>query len=124
MTAVLAAASLFIRNIAAEKWSSELYSQKEKAFYLAEAGIEEAKALIAANNEWYTDAPHSPDDDANWLISGSIGSEKQLGGGRYRMVRESGENIMYSVGTYKQGKAVIRIKFITAPFRTYEFKIL
>lgn len=124
MAALITAGAVFLRNIFTERISEVLFVQKEKAFYIAEAGIEEAKSVIAANPAWFTDNPHHPDDDASWLINSAKGTIKQFGGGSYKIVRESGNDSIYSVSSYGQGRAVIRVKFIQAPFSTFQFKIL
>ena len=102
--------------------SAELFVDKEKAFYIAEAGIEKAKSILANNEYWFTDSPHSPDDDANWVISGANGSVADLGGGSYKMVRSSGSDIVYSVGRFKEATAVVRVKF-DGTGKTEEFKV-
>jgi hypothetical protein len=124
ITALLAAGIIFVRIVLSERGIEELYIQKEKAFYLAEAGLEEGKAIIAVNPNWFTDNPHSPVDDADWLIDIAKGSIKQFGGGSYKIIRESGKNTVYSVGYFKGGRSVIRVKYNANPFITYEFKII
>ena len=124
ISALLAAGVIFVRVILSERSMAELYVQKEKAFYLAEAGLEDGRSIIAANPNWFTDNPHTPADDANWLIDSAKGSVKQFGGGNYKIVRESGKNIIYSVGYFKSGKSVVRAKYNISPFKIYEFKIL
>jgi len=124
ITALLAAGIFFVRIVISERNMEELYSQKEKAFYLAEAGLEDGKSIIAANPNWFTDTPHSPSDDTSWLIDVAKGSIKQFGGGQYKIIRESGKNIVYSVGYFKSGRAVVRLKYNVSPFTTYEFKII
>jgi hypothetical protein len=124
ISALLASGALFLKLVFSERSMVNLYIEKEKAFYLAEAGIEEGKTIIAANPNWFTDSPHSPDDDVNWLMERAIGSIKQFGGGRYKIIRESGKNMLCSVGYYRGGRSVLRIKFNVSPFRPSEFKIL
>ena len=124
ITALLAAGIFFVRIVISERNMEELYSQKEKAFYLAEAGLEDGKSIIAANPNWFTDTPHSPADDSDWLIDVAKGSIKQFGGGSYKIVRESGKNIIYSIGYFRGGKSVLRVKYKVSPFTTYEFKII
>jgi len=124
ISALLAAGVIFARVILSERGMAELYVQKEKAFYLAEAGLEDGKSTIAANPYWFTDNPHTPADDANWLIDGAKGAVKQFGGGSYKIVRESGKNIIYSIGYFKSGRSALRIKYNISPFKIYEFKIL
>jgi hypothetical protein len=124
ITALLAAGIIFVRIVLSERSMEELYVQKEKAFYLAEAGLEDGKSIIAVNPNWFTDNPHSPADDPDWLIDAAKGSVKQFGGGSYKIVRESGKNIIYSVGYFKGGRAVVRVKYNIGPFTTHEFKII
>jgi len=131
ITALLAAGIIFVRIVLSERGMEELYIQKEKAFYLAEAGLEDGKSIIAANPNWFTDNPHSPADDADWLIDVAKGSIKQFGGavpdgrqGSYKTVRESGKNTIYSVGYFKGGRAVVRVKYNIDPFKAFEFKII
>ena len=124
ISALLVAGMIFMRIVISERSMTGLFIQKEKAFYLAEAGLEEGKSIIASNPNWFTDNPHSPNDDASWLMDVSKGSIKQFGGGSYKMVRESGKNIIYSVGQFKGARSVVRTKFNTNPFTVHEFKII
>lgn len=124
LSALLAAGIIYVRSIIAERTMANLYIQKEKAFYIAEAGLEDGKSTIAANPNWFTDNPHSPNDDINWLMNAATGSIKQFGGGSYKIVRESGKDIIYSVGQYKSGKSIVRVKYTPIPFKSYEFRIL
>lgn len=122
MSALLAAGTILLKAVFSERIMTELYIQKEKAFYIAEAGLEDAKSIITNNPNWFTDNPHSPADDAGWIIDGAKGSVKQFGGGSYKIVRESGKNIIYSVGSFRNGKAVLRVKYEAGSSK--EFKIL
>jgi hypothetical protein len=131
ITALLAAGIFFVRIVISERNMEELYSQKEKAFYLAEAGLEDGKSVIAANPNWFTDNPHMPADDTAWLIDGARGAIKQFGGampdgrqGSYKIIKESGKNIIYSVGHFAGGRSVLRIKYNFNPFKAFEFKII
>jgi len=124
ISALLAAGAIFAKIVFSERSMINLYIQKEKVFYLAEAGLEDGKSIIAVNPNWFTDNPHSPADDAGWLIDSAKGSVKQFGGGNYKIVRESGKNIIYSVGYFKSGKSVVRVKYNINPFKAFEFKII
>ena len=124
VSAMLFAGMIFLRSVLSEATMASLFIAKEKAFYVAEAGLEDGRSIIAANPNWFTDNPHSPNDDASWLIDAANGSIKQFGGGSYKIVRESGKNIIYSVGQFKAGKSVVRIKFNINPFKAYEFMII
>jgi len=124
ISALMVAGAIFVRMVISERNMAELFIQKEKTFYLAEAGIEDGKATLASNPNWFTDNPHSPADDIDWLIDSAKGSIKQFGGGRYKIVRESGKNIIYSVGYFRNGRAIERVKYNVSPFQTYEFRLL
>ena len=122
MSVFLAAGAILLKSVLSERNMTELYIQKEKAFYIAEAGLEDAKLTIAKNPLWFTDNPHSPSDDANWTINSAKGSIKSFGGGSYKMVKESGKSNIYSVGYYKSGKSVVRVKYDAG--KATEFRIL
>jgi hypothetical protein len=122
MAALIVAGTIMLRIVFSERSMAELYVQKEQAFYIAEAGLEDAKATISKNPSWFTDNPHSPADDASWVINIAKGSIKSFGGGSYKMVRSSGSTIIYSVGYMKNAKSIVRVKFISG--RSTEFKIL
>jgi hypothetical protein len=124
ISALMVAGAIFVRIVFSERSMVNLYVQKEKAYYLAEAGLEDGKATIAANIYWFTDNPHMPDDDSDWLMNSAKGSVSQFGGGSYKFVRESGKNTIYAVGYSGSGRSVLRVKFNILPFRTFEFKIL
>jgi hypothetical protein len=98
MSALLMAGVLMTRAILSEQFMINMFINKQKAYYLAEAGIEDAKVLILNNPNWFTDNPHTPDDDSDWIIYLSTGCIKKLGSGSYKIVRESGKNAVYSVG--------------------------
>ncbi len=110
ISALLVTGVILLKAVFSERTMVELCVQKEKAFYLAEAGLEDAKSTIANNPLWFTDNPHSPADDPNWVMNTAKGSIKSFGGGSYKMVRSSGSSYLYSVGQYKKGRAVVRAK--------------
>lgn len=124
ISAMLFAGMIFLRSVLSEATMASLFIAKEKAFYIAEAGLENGKSIIAGNSNWFTDNPHSPNDDAGWLIGVANGSIKQFGGGSYKIVRESGKNIIYSVGYFQSGKSILRIKYNINPFKAYEYVII
>lgn len=124
ISAMLFAGMVLLRSVLSEGTMVNLYTAKEKAFYIAEAGLEDGKSIIATNPNWFTDNPHSPNDDTAWLINDANGSKKQFGGGSYKIVRESGENMIYSIGQFKNGMSVVRIKFNISPFKSYEYLII
>ncbi|MFH1709561.1 MAG: hypothetical protein ABH860_00635 [bacterium] len=124
ISALLAAGAMFAKIVISERSMVNLQGLKEKAFYLAEAGLEDGKSVISANPNWFTDNPHTPADDTNWLIDGAAGAIKQFGDGSYKIIRESGKNIIYSVGYYRSGRSVVRVKYNVGPFKAFEFKII
>lgn len=84
--------------------------QREAAFWLAEAGLEQAKVYMAQNAGWYTDLPHSPADDSNWIRKAAVGENWTLGGGRFKIVRETGKAQVYAAGFYGKASVVLRLK--------------
>ncbi len=124
ISALLAAGAIFVRTVLSERNMANLYVQKEKSFYLAEAGIEDGKAILAADPNWFTDNPHVKPDDSSWLIDYAKGSVRQFGGGSYKIVKESGKNVIYSVGHSGVGRSVVRCRYNISPFNTFEFTIL
>jgi len=124
ISALLAASAILARIVFSERNMINLYVQKEKAFYIAEDGLEDGRSIIASNSIWFTDNPHSPNDDLNWLINSANGSLKTFGGGSYKIVREGGKNVLYSIGFSRKGKSIMRIKFNISPLSAFDFKIL
>jgi hypothetical protein len=124
ISALMVAGAIFIRIVFSERSMVNLYIQKENALYLAEAGLEDGKAMIVANPNWFTDNPHSPADDSGWLMESAKGAVSHFGGGSYKIVRESGKNIIYSVGYSGSGRSILRVQFNISPFKTADFKIL
>ena len=83
---------------------------KEQAFYLAEAGIEKGKVELAHNPNWYTDPPYYLEDNLSWLLNQAVGQEIALGEGKFKIVKESGKDRLYSIGQKGSGIVVIKIK--------------
>ncbi len=73
--------------------SEALVGQREKAFWLAEAGLEAGKAKLAHNPGWYTDLPHGAE----------IGEIGALPSGSFQLVRIKGQDLLRSTG--KSGRA-------------------
>jgi hypothetical protein len=101
-----------------------------KAFYAAEAGLEWAKARIAAAPDWFTDLPHSPVDDRAWILSSSIGHVSQIGDARFKVIREDGKRRIYSVG-YVGGDiegcralSILKAEFDFSPLTFFKFREL
>ena len=68
-----------------------------KAFYLAEAGIEHGKSLVANDSSWFTELTPVT-DDKNRLLTSSSGDIYLFGNGGYKIIRENGKNRLYSIG--------------------------
>ena len=85
-----------------------LIGQREKAFWLAEAGLEAGKARLAVNPGWYTDLPHTA----------AVGESGMLPSGSFRMIRIKDQNVLSCVGSSGQAKVVLQITFGTAPVRS------
>lgn len=115
-------ASLFVKVVYNTYVSVKAAETREAAFWLAEAGLEKGKAALASNLNWYTDLPHTPADDANWLINNSIGETSPLGQGYYKIVREESRNHLYSIGRRSKGVVVLKLSFSSPPlkFSTWE----
>jgi Tfp pilus assembly protein PilX len=124
LSALLGAAILLARSALSERIMADLYLQREKAFYIAEAGIEDAKVTISKQSNWFTDNPHFPEDDINWILNTAKGEIRALGNGQYKMVREGGKNIVYSVGMNKKAKVILKAKIDPATFRASDLKFL
>jgi hypothetical protein len=124
LSALLGAAILLASSALSERAMSDLFLQKEKAFYIAEAGIESAKVTISAQPNWFTDNPRSPDHDVNWIINAAKGEIRTFGSGQYKIVREGGKNIIYSVGMNKKAKVILSVIIEPSTFRTSELKFL
>lgn len=82
--------------------------QGQQAFWLAEAGLEKGRGEIKRNLAWYTDLPHYPEDDVEWLKFGAVGQRINLGEGWFKIVCERDKNQLYSIGF--KGKAVVILK--------------
>jgi len=96
--------------------------RREQAFHLAEAGLEKGKVELVHNPNWYTDLPHHPKDDAEWLAAKAVGQETPLGEGFFKIVREKGRQRLYSVGVRGRGTVILKLDFSTPPFKTLAWK--
>lgn len=92
-------------------------AQREQAFWLAEAGLEAGKVMLAGNPGWYTDLSHYPEDDLNWLKLGAVGFSAGFGEGQYKIVREQGKGFFYSLGIKGRSVVVLKIEFSCPPFK-------
>lgn len=96
----------------------ELIKQREKAFWLAEAGLEAGKVRLSHNPGWYTDLPHYPADDDNWLKRSAIGEPGALPAGSFLTVREKDMSRLYSIGTCGQARVILKVEFSVPPVKT------
>jgi hypothetical protein len=99
---------------------SNVYREKlnqVKIFYLSEAGLEAAKSTIATDPLWYTDYPHG-ENDKRWLIYTAAGKIFYFGEGGFKIIREQGKNIIYSVGFL--GKDILKSSCYSIQKISYE----
>jgi hypothetical protein len=92
-----------------------------QAFYLAEAGLERAKATLKAFPLRYTDV-NEPADLPEGLVAQAIGYTENLNTGGFKVVRVKNKNEVYVFGWSGRGPARGRA-FIKATFETYPFRI-
>ena len=90
----------------------------QQAFYLAEAGLEQAKVEIASNNNWYTDLAWPKQDDVTWLTEKAYGQTTTLGQGSFKVVREQGKNRVYALGSPKKSLVILKLEFTCPPFKS------
>ncbi|MDD5593145.1 MAG: hypothetical protein PHG97_00210 [Candidatus Margulisbacteria bacterium] len=119
LSATLMSLAVILSKIVYNSYATaELISQREQAFWLAEAGIEAGKAKLAHNSLWYTDLPHYPEDDGRWLRQAAVGEKGFLPSGSFLTVREKDQPRFYSVGVCRQAKVVLKVEFKPVPFKT------
>jgi hypothetical protein len=97
---------LWAKAIYGYRATATLTWQGTKAFYLAEAGLAKGQNLLALSPDWYTDLPHSPPDDSDWLIKSAIGQTDPLG---FKLVREKGKPWFYSIGLAGDSRTVLKL---------------
>lgn len=90
----------------------------QQAFYLAEAGLEQAKVEIAGNNNWYTDLAWPKQDDVAWLKAKACGQTTTLSQGSFKIVREQVKNRAYALGSVKKGLVILKLEFTCPPFKS------
>jgi hypothetical protein len=114
--------SLFVKVVYNTYSSIKAAETRETAFWLAEAGLEKGKAALAGNINWYTDLPHTPEDNAGWLLNNAVGETGPLGRGTYKVVREENRNRLYSIGRKGKGAVILKLSFSAPPlkFTTWE----
>jgi hypothetical protein len=95
----------------------ELIGRREQAFWLAEAGLEQGKANLARNPDWYTDLSHDPADDVPWLAQSAVGALGNLPSGSFKIVREKDKDRLYCVGASGPARVAVKIVFQSAPVK-------
>ena len=98
--------------------------QKREAFWLAEAGVAQAKVNLISNQNWYTDSAHYPKNDQKWLIDFAVGQTTQQGSGKIKVVHEERSGSFYSIGRRGQGLAIIKIGYQPQPFKVLDWQEL
>jgi len=94
-----------------------------KSFYAAEAGIEWAKSKIVSTPSWFTDILHSPKDDITWLLTQADGYTMQVDDAFFKIIKEDGVAVLYSIGytnqEIKDSRAftILKIEFENSPFK-------
>jgi len=126
---LMMAGAVVIKMTASGNRIVRMQLDRKKAYYLAEAGIETAKVRIIHYPDWFTDLPHDPNDDIKWLIDTADGHEEELGDGGFKIVRESGKNIIYSIGYIgkhgrKKAVSILYMEYRTDPFKQIKWGIL
>ncbi|MFA4844558.1 MAG: hypothetical protein WC632_06395 [Candidatus Margulisiibacteriota bacterium] len=85
-----------------------LFYRREQAEWLAEAGLASAGVELVKNPAWYTDQPHWPAGEHNWLKNSAVGYGQSLGEGSFKVVREKDLKVVYAVG--RSARAVVILK--------------
>ncbi|MBN3033037.1 MAG: hypothetical protein JW873_02970 [Candidatus Saganbacteria bacterium] len=98
--------------------TEDLLDRRERAFWLATAGLEQGKAGLARDPDWYTDLPHAPADDKQWLQLAARGTGGALPGGTFKLVRERGMPRLYCLGSSGRGRVILKLTFQAGPFKS------
>lgn len=122
LLAILSA--IFLKIVYNTCVAQNLLAQREIAFWLAEAGVENGKMLLSQNPDWYTDLPHFSVDDKDWLKSGAFGYSTILGKGKIKLVRERDKSWFYALGSCGKGVAILKVNFSFGPFRVLKWEEL
>jgi len=126
---LLASGAVVLKMTVSENKSVKLFYYRKAALYIAEAGIEKAKTFIMKNPDWYTDISYDDSDDASWLMNESEGYSEDFGDGSFKIVKENGENVIYSIGYYmrsgqKSASVIIKIEYLPKPFKLLHWEII
>ena len=106
-SALLALAVILVRMVYNDYAGEALVTQREKAFWLAEAGLEAGKTKLAQDPGWYTDLPHGQ----------VIGEQGLLPSGPFQLVRLKDQNVLTATGSSGRAKVTLQLTFQTAPFK-------
>ena len=108
ISAVFMVLAVFLLKIVYNCHSSAAgFVVREKAFWLAEAGLEDGRMRLTKNPNWYTDLPHYPENDVRWLSGVALGEQASLGEGTYKIVREKDKSKFYVVGRSGAGMVLL-----------------
>ncbi len=114
MLSLLLLLAVILAKIVYNSYAIEIgFIRREKAFWAAEAGLEKGKAEVSRCPGWYTDLPHVPADDKDWLRDGAVGQDE----GWFKLVREQGKNVLYSVGGSGEARVFLKISYSFPPLR-------
>ena len=116
MSAFLAVAALTVKIVYNCYSGANAALVREQAFWLAEAGLEKGKVELANNANWYTDQPYYLSDNVQWLVNFAVGEQAAFGEGQFKIVREKGKNILYSIGSRGNGVVILKLEFSNPPF--------
>jgi len=108
VSVLISLAVILTRRVYNSYMTEALIGQRERAFWLAEAGLEAGKARLAANPDWYTDLPSVP----------TVGAAGVLPTGSFLMVRIKGQDTLCAFGRSGKAKVGLQITFVPAPPRT------
>ncbi len=119
MSAVMLTLAVFLLKMVYNGHATASYLVgREKAFWLAEAGLAAGKTRLAHNPGWYTDLSHYPEDDPRWVKEAAVGYCESLGEGSYKLVREKDQDRIYAVG--RRGRAAVVLKLDLAASKREE----
>lgn len=103
---LMLALGVFLAKIVYNNYATAGFlADREQAYWLARGGLAAARVALVHDPSWYTDLPHYPEDDPDWLKRTSRGATALLGEGNYKLVRVIGSGRYFAVGL--KGKAVV-----------------
>ena len=131
---LIVAVGLLIVSALAELVWQEQYNQLQlanewRAFYLAEAGIEKTKTLLAFFPLAYSDST-APTNLPEGIVKQCNGYCENFSDGGYKAVRFQGKDEIYAYGwvgrsyDHPVARAFIMIRFSLSPFKTIHWERL